>query len=177
MIWLEWTSNCWANSTSVFSPLIAANASFALKSRAVVPANSFRHIRSCSRQSCRVQAENPLMPAEQISRASSPERRRRRTPSEKLAIVAEKHEPGVTVSLVARRHGVASNQLFGWPPRRQRRQRANSRDWDREYGRAKTRVSLAHWCLFALGQSRAGSYSFPSARSFGNTATWRSQAW
>ncbi len=45
---------------------------------------------------------------------SGPERRRRRTPSEKLAIVAETHEPGVTVSLVARRHGIAPNQLFLW---------------------------------------------------------------
>ena len=43
-----------------------------------------------------------------------PERRRRRTPAEKLAIVAETHEPGVTVSLVARRHGIAPNQLFAW---------------------------------------------------------------
>ena len=43
-----------------------------------------------------------------------PERRRRRTPAEKLAIVAETQEPGVTVSLVARRHGIAPNQLFAW---------------------------------------------------------------
>jgi len=45
---------------------------------------------------------------------TGPERRRRRTPSEKLAIVAETQEPGVTVSLVARRHGIAPNQLFLW---------------------------------------------------------------
>jgi transposase len=45
---------------------------------------------------------------------SGPERRRRRTPAEKLAIVAETQEPGVTVSLVARRHGIAPNQLFLW---------------------------------------------------------------
>jgi len=31
-----------------------------------------------------------------------------------LAIVAETQEPGVTVSLVARRHGIAPNQLFAW---------------------------------------------------------------
>ena len=43
-----------------------------------------------------------------------PERRRHRTPAEKLAIVAETQEPGVTVSLVARRHGIAPNQLFAW---------------------------------------------------------------
>jgi transposase len=43
-----------------------------------------------------------------------PERRRRRTPAEKLAIVAETQEAGVTVSLVAGRHGIAPNQLFLW---------------------------------------------------------------
>src|SRR3954469_13622699 len=45
---------------------------------------------------------------------NGPERRRRRTPAEKLAIVAETEEAGVTVSLVARRHGIAPNQLFRW---------------------------------------------------------------
>ena len=28
--------------------------------------------------------------------------------------MAETHEPGVTVSLVARRHGIAPNQVFSW---------------------------------------------------------------
>ena len=45
---------------------------------------------------------------------SGPERRRRWTAAEKVAIVNETYEPGVTVSLVARRHGIASNQLFHW---------------------------------------------------------------
>jgi transposase len=31
-----------------------------------------------------------------------------------VAIVAETYEPGRTVSLVARRHGIAPNQLFLW---------------------------------------------------------------
>ena len=43
-----------------------------------------------------------------------PERRRRWAAAEKVAIVAETYEPGVTVSLVARRHGVAPNQVFLW---------------------------------------------------------------
>lgn len=43
---------------------------------------------------------------------AGPERRRRWSAAEKVAMVAETHEAGVTVSLVARRHGVASNQLF-----------------------------------------------------------------
>ncbi len=43
-----------------------------------------------------------------------PEKRRRRTTQEKIAIVQQSFEPGMTVSLVARQHGVAANQLFLW---------------------------------------------------------------
>lgn len=43
-----------------------------------------------------------------------PERRRRRSSEEKLAIVQETYEPGKTVSSVARRHGVNANQVFLW---------------------------------------------------------------
>ncbi|MDW9235327.1 transposase family protein [Burkholderia thailandensis] len=45
---------------------------------------------------------------------SEPERRRRRTAQEKIAIVQETLEPGASVSAVARRHGVNANQVFGW---------------------------------------------------------------
>ncbi|VCW48320.1 Putative transposase (identified by ISEscan HMM) [Escherichia coli] len=38
-----------------------------------------------------------------------PEKRRRRT-----TIVQQSFEPGMTVSLVARQHGVAASQLFLW---------------------------------------------------------------
>ncbi|SRT81233.1 insertion sequence 2 OrfA protein [Shigella sonnei] len=41
-----------------------------------------------------------------------PEKRRRRTTQEKIAIVQQSFEPGMTVSLVARQHGVAVD----WPP-------------------------------------------------------------
>ncbi|GDK01002.1 transposase [Escherichia coli] len=41
-----------------------------------------------------------------------PEKRRRRTTQEKIAIVQQSFEPGMTVSLVARQHGVAACQLF-----------------------------------------------------------------
>ncbi|EAY4669765.1 IS3 family transposase [Escherichia coli] len=43
-----------------------------------------------------------------------PEKRRRRTSQEKIAIVQQSFEPGMTVSLVARQHGVAASQLFLW---------------------------------------------------------------
>ncbi|HGZ0576733.1 TPA: IS3 family transposase [Escherichia coli] len=43
-----------------------------------------------------------------------PEKRRRLTTQEKIAIVQKSFEPGMTVSLVARQHGVAASQLFLW---------------------------------------------------------------
>jgi transposase len=42
------------------------------------------------------------------------ERRRRWTAAEKLAMVHETYEAGMTVSLVARKHGVNPNQVFHW---------------------------------------------------------------
>ncbi|MEI9242308.1 transposase, partial [Pseudomonas aeruginosa] len=39
-----------------------------------------------------------------------PEKRRRRTTQEKIAIVQQSFEPGMTVSLVARQHGVKGSQ-------------------------------------------------------------------
>ena len=45
---------------------------------------------------------------------TSVQRRRRWTAPEKVRMVEETFEPGMTVSLVARWHGVAPNQLFTW---------------------------------------------------------------
>src|SRR5262249_6809067 len=45
---------------------------------------------------------------------TSVQRRRRWTAPEKVRMVEQTFEPGMTVSLVARRHGVAPNQLFTW---------------------------------------------------------------
>ena len=62
------------------------------------------------------------------------ERRRRWTPPEKVRMVEETFEPGMTVSLVARRHGVAPNQLFTWRRLGCARQPDRGRQWGR--GRA-----------------------------------------
>ena len=43
---------------------------------------------------------------------TSVQRRRRWSAEEKVRIVEETHLPGNTVSLIARRHGIAGNQLF-----------------------------------------------------------------
>jgi transposase len=53
-------------------------------------------------------------PPNHIEVVTSVQRRRRWTASEKVRRVEETFEPGMTVSLVARRHGVAPNQLFTW---------------------------------------------------------------
>jgi transposase len=42
------------------------------------------------------------------------QRRRRWSAEEKAAMVEETYAPGMSVSLVARRHGIAPNQLFRW---------------------------------------------------------------
>ena len=49
-------------------------------------------------------------------------RRRRWSEARKRRIVAESYQPGVSVSVVARRHDVNTNQVFGW--RRQYRELA-----------------------------------------------------
>jgi transposase len=42
------------------------------------------------------------------------QRRRRWSAEEKAAMVQETYAPGMSVSLVARRHGIGPNQLFRW---------------------------------------------------------------
>lgn len=51
---------------------------------------------------------------EKIEVITSKQSRRRWAPSEKRAIVQETYESGVTLSLVARRHGIPPSQLFYW---------------------------------------------------------------
>ena len=45
---------------------------------------------------------------------TSVQRRRRWSAEEKARIVQETYAPGMSVSLVARQHGVAPNQVFTW---------------------------------------------------------------
>ena len=51
---------------------------------------------------------------EHVAVVTSVQRRRRWSAEEKAAIVQETYAPGMSVSLVARRHGIAPNQLFTW---------------------------------------------------------------
>src|SRR6185312_11926811 len=52
-------------------------------------------------------------PADRVEIITSVQRRRRWAAAEKVRMVEETFEPGMTVSLVAQ-HGVAPNQLFTW---------------------------------------------------------------
>ena len=42
------------------------------------------------------------------------QRRRRYTVDQKLAVLAEASAPGMTISYVARRHGISPSLIFGW---------------------------------------------------------------
>ena len=55
-----------------------------------------------------------LVIGEQMIDVLGPEKRRRRTTQEKIAIVQQIFEPGMAVSLVTRHHSVAARQLFLW---------------------------------------------------------------
>ena len=50
--------------------------------------------------------------AERVEVITSVQRRRRWSTEEKVRIVEETYLPGNSVSLVARHHGIAANQLF-----------------------------------------------------------------
>ena len=57
-----------------------------------------------------------LISEEKVSTADGgPVRRRRRwSEAQKRQIVAETHEPGVSVPMVARRYNLNANQIFSW---------------------------------------------------------------
>ncbi len=54
------------------------------------------------------------MSQERIQVITSVERRRRFTVEQKMRLVEESNRPGMSVSHVARTHGVAPSQLFHW---------------------------------------------------------------
>ncbi len=61
------------------------------------------------------QMTDPLTgPYARVEVITSVQRRRRWSAEEKVRIVEETYLPGASVSEVARRHGVAGNQVFGW---------------------------------------------------------------
>jgi transposase len=51
---------------------------------------------------------------EEVEVLTGTERRRRWSVAEKVRLVEQTYQPGMSVSLVARRHGVAANLLFRW---------------------------------------------------------------
>ncbi len=53
-------------------------------------------------------------PVERVEIITGRERRRRYTAEEKVRLVEETARPGMTVSAVARLHGVSPSLLFGW---------------------------------------------------------------
>lgn len=52
--------------------------------------------------------------ADRIEVFSGIQRRRRYSVDEKLAVLAEAAQPGMTISYIARRHGISPSLVFGW---------------------------------------------------------------
>ena len=55
-----------------------------------------------------------INPSPKIEVITSVQRRRRFTPEQKLRLVAESQASGMSVSAVARNHGISPSQLFQW---------------------------------------------------------------
>jgi transposase len=51
---------------------------------------------------------------EKIHVVTSVERRRRWAPEEKRAMIQETYQPGLSVSIIARKYGIFPSQLFYW---------------------------------------------------------------
>jgi transposase len=52
--------------------------------------------------------------ADRIEVFTGIQRRRRYTAEQKMALVQEASQPGMTISYVARRHGISPSLIFGW---------------------------------------------------------------
>jgi transposase len=62
-------------------------------------------------------ASDPPVPPPRVEVITSVQRRRRWSAAEKVRLVEEATQPGMSVSYVARRHGIAPSQLFTWKRR------------------------------------------------------------
>lgn len=60
---------------------------------------------------------DPFLPPPRVEVITSVQRRRRWTTAEKVRLVEEAMQPGMSVSYVARRAGIAPSQLFAWKRR------------------------------------------------------------
>src|SRR5450631_3166841 len=54
------------------------------------------------------------MNADRVEIFAGIQRRRRYTAEQKMALVQEAMQPGMTISYVARRHGISPSLIFGW---------------------------------------------------------------
>mgnify|MGYP003382394074 FL=1 len=62
-------------------------------------------------------SSDPISPTARVEVITSVQRRRRWSTSEKVRLVEEAMQPGSSVSLVARRHGLSPSLLFSWKKR------------------------------------------------------------
>ena len=114
-------------------------------------------------------------PVERVEIITGRERRRRYSAAEKVRLVEETAQPGMTVSAVARLHGVSPSLLFGWRRRmaeggleavradddvvaasRIRELEAKVRDLERLLGRKTTEAEILREALDASRGKKPG---------------------
>ncbi len=77
--------------------------------------------------------------APRVEVLTGPERRRRWSVEDKIRLVEESNRPGMSVSHVARNHGIAPSQLFSWRRRMAEGSREAIRADDEVVGAAEVR--------------------------------------
>ena len=85
---------------------------------------------------------------ERVEVTTGRERRRRYSAEEKVRLVEETARPGMTVSAVARLHGVSPSLLFGWRRRMAKvasKRSEPTRTWSRPAASANSRRRSASW--------------------------------
>jgi transposase len=95
----------------------------------------------------------PEVPVRRVEVFTGTGRRRRWTPEQKALIVAETYESGETVSAVARRHGLTTQQLFTW---RRNGRRACGDESRIAFAPVVLETSRSHGVAAPLAQDRPG---------------------
>ena len=106
---------------------------------------------------------------DQVEVVTSKERRRRWAAAEKKAIVQETYEPGMTVSLVARRHGIAPSQLFYWRRRSGNWSGSSACQWYRNFEKGWERIKnyFQYRVTSALSEGHNNVIKMLKRRAFG----------
>ena len=101
-----------------------------------------------------------------------PQKRRRWSPQEKLAMVQQSYEPGYSVSLVARQHGVNANQLFLWRKQHQQGELTPVAVGQNNTQPMQLYAATTGWSIEVSYPQNLVSKTYLSYRKAGSTGDW-----